>query len=247
MYFFHVFVLIIIVSIIFWFFKYFIGLVSIKKLRVKYPFFRSKPIICFRRFIKIIFHHGWTTKAYTREGRKKVPSLYSLLNSIQSILIIAPIFMLIETGLSEIKLKSVSEGSYELQYGMLEEFRESFTTKNGKTYPARIKVNFEGGRVASFKLGEIIMTPKNAMNAKLNNLVGKGVSIGYFRIFYSELYIVGLEHKGIEFISMDRAIQEHESKSVSFQKMLILFLIGCVSGFLKFKFYGYRNFYKRIK
>ncbi len=210
------------------------------------PYLRSRFVVCIRKTIKIVSPHFWGRNAYTKEGRKSVPVGYAFLNFLQTIFILSPFLMLIETGLSDIKLNNVSNGEYIIQQALVEEFKKSFTRKNGATHTAKFKLVFEGGAKQVFKADPNIFT-KNFAASELSMLEGHNVEVAYFETLFSGPYVVSLRYKSKEIISIKNALNEYKQWGVSYQNIILFLFVALFSAILKFKLYGYKNFYKRIK
>jgi len=246
MYLFHIYIIVFIAFLLFFSFRKKVNWKAFKKIRGNRPYLRSRYVVCSRKAIKVIFPHVWGTNAYTKEGRKSVPVGYSLLNSLQTIFILSPFLMLVETGLSDVKLNNVSNGEYITQQALVKEFKKTFTTKNGKTYPAKFKLVFEDGTTKVFKAYPNMFT-KNAAVSELSMTEGHDVEVAYFETLLSGPYVVSLRYKSKEIISMKNALNEYSQWPVSYQNIILFLLVMLISAILKFKLYGYRNFYKRIK
>lgn len=242
MYFFHIFITIFIVFS----FRKKLNRKEFKKIRGNRPYLRSKYVVCIRKAIKVVLPHLWGSKAYTKEGRKSVPVGYAFLSFLQTIFILSPFLMLAETKLSSIKLNNVSNGEYITQQALVEEFKNTHTTKNGATHPAKFKLVFEDGSTKVFKAYPNMFT-KNATVSELSMPEGHNVEVAYFETLLSGPYVVSLRYKSKEIISIKNALNEYSQWPVSYQNIILFLLVMLISAMLKFKLYGYRNFYKRIK
>ena len=213
---------------------------------MNHPNLRSRFVVCLRKIIKIVLPHLMGRNAYTKEGRESVPFGYGVLNFLQTLFILSPFLMLIETGFSDIKLNNVSNGEYITQQALVEEFKKSFTTKNGATHPAKFKLVFKDGSKQLFKAAPNVFS-KNFAISELSMLKGHNVEVAYFETLFSGPYVVSLRYKSKEIISIKNALNEYREWAESYQNIILFLFIAVFSAMLKFKLYGYRNYYKRIK
>ena len=217
-------------------------------------YYHSKIFIQIRFWVKVFTPHVWSASAHRPENWRFFPVFYSLLNGFQMALVLGGAAVLVDAKLTSWKLSAVEKGDFIEYKAVLIDFIEPYRDSSGRFKPGRLKVLFTGKQEATFLLNFLFFQDDLESLQQMNRLKGeKNIALTYFSVLGRD-YLLSFKHNENTYIEKKQSIYAYSDLEfggyLSLEFLTIynaMILIGFLIGLLKYKIYGLRNYFNRIK
>lgn len=217
-------------------------------------YYHSKVFIQIRFWVKVFTPHMWSASAHRPENWRFFPVFYSLLNGFQMAFVLGGALVLVQANLTSWKISAVEKTDFIEYKATLIDFTESYRDSRGRFEPGRLKVLFASKQEKTFLLNSYFLKDDLENLQQMNRLKGgENIELTYFSVFGID-YLLSLKHNENTYIEKKQSIYAYSDLELGGYLYLdfltiynAMIVIGLLIGLLKYKIYGLKNYFNRIK